>query len=86
MSQLTEEISFRDIKRRVEQSRMDARSLPHDDPAYNPACRRHLEVLNGAITQLQLLEKSTEVNLSIEIAGYRSDRVQERDRLKTKLS
>jgi hypothetical protein len=80
MSQIEEQKSFSEIKRRVEQSRMDARS---NDPRHKAP--QHLDVLNGAIPELELLEKSTDGELSIQIAAYRISRSQERDRLKTNL-
>ena len=86
MLQVEEQASFNTIKRRLEQSRMDARSTPHtDDSRYRPACEQHLGALNDVIGELVLLEKSTHGELSIEIAAYRVERVQERDRLKNNL-
>jgi len=81
MSQAEEQASFN-----ARQSQMDAMSIPRDDSRYRPACEHHLDVLNDVLGELELLEKSTEGDLSIEIAAYRIERVQERDRLKNKLS
>jgi hypothetical protein len=87
MSQVEEQASFNTIKRRVEQSRIDARSTPHtDDSRYRPACEHHLSALNDVIGELELLENGTHGELSIEIAAYLVERVQERDRLKNNLS
>jgi hypothetical protein len=85
MSQVREQASFSAIKRRLGQSQMDAVSIPRDDSRYIPACERHLAALNDVMEELDQLEKSTEGDLSIEIAAYRVDRVQERDRLTNKL-
>ena len=86
MAQVEERASFNALKRRVQQSRMDARSTPHtDDSRYRPACEHHLSVLDDVIGKLELLEKGTQGELSIEIAAYRVERAQERDRLKNNL-
>lgn len=47
---------------------------------------QHLRILNEVIGELGLLEKDTQGDLSIKIAAYRVELVQERDRLKNKLS
>jgi len=86
MSQVEEQASFNAIKRRIKQSRMNARSTPHtDESRYRPACEQHLGALNDVIGELELLEKGTQGELSIKIAAYRVERVQERDRLKNNL-